>query len=158
MKILMVCLGNICRSPLAEGIMQDKINRAGLEWTVDSAGTAGYHVGEPPHKLSQKVALHNGVNISRQACRQFSIADLRDFDKIYVMDRDNYRNVKQMGGEAWDGQKVSLILDALYPGQQKEVPDPWYGTEKDYHFVYEMLDKACDKILLDLQHLSAKKQ
>ena len=154
----MVCLGNICRSPLAEGIMQDKINRAGLEWTVDSAGTAGYHVGEPPHKLSQKVALHNGVNISRQACRQFSIADCRDFDKIYVMDRDNYRNVKQMAGEAWDGQKVSLILDALYPGQQKEVPDPWYGTEKDYHSVYEMLDKACDKILLDLQQLSVKKQ
>jgi len=158
MKILMVCLGNICRSPLAEGIMQDKINRAGLEWTVDSAGTAGYHVGEPPHKLSQKVALHNGVNISRQACRQFCIADFRDFDKIYVMDRDNYRNVKQMGGEAWDGQKVSLILDALYPDQEKEVPDPWYGTEKDYHFVYEMLDKACDKILLDLRQLSAKKQ
>lgn len=158
MKILMVCLGNICRSPLAEGIMQDKITKAGLEWAVDSAGTAGYHVGEAPHKLSQKVALHNGIDISKQKCRQFRSADIRDFDRIYVMDLDNYQEVKRICRDNWNEQKVSLMLDVLYPGQQKEVPDPWYGTEEGYHLVYEMLDKACDEILRSHQHPTAKKQ
>jgi protein-tyrosine phosphatase len=158
MKILMVCLGNICRSPLAEGIMREKIRSAGLNWLVDSAGTAGYHVGEAPHRLSQKVALHNGIDISTQACRQFMTADFADFDRIYVMDLDNYENVKRIGGKAWKEDKVSLMLDSLYPSQQKEVPDPWYGTEKDYHLVYDLLDRACDRIILAYQQAAAKKE
>jgi len=149
MKILMVCLGNICRSPLAEGILQHKAALAGLNWLVDSAGTAGYHTGEQPHVLSQKVALLNGIDIGQQRCRQFVKHDMLNFDRIFVMDSDNYAEVKRISGPVWDGAKVSLLLDTLYPGQKKNVPDPWYGTEKDYHFVFDMLSKACDKIVED---------
>lgn len=143
----MVCLGNICRSPLAEGILQQKVNNAGLNWEVDSAGTAGYHIGEQPHVLSQKIALLNGIDISSQQCRQFTGEDMRLFDKISVMDLDNYREVKRISGETWDPGKVSLILDVLYPGENREVPDPWYGTEKDYHFVYDLLNRASEKMV-----------
>jgi protein-tyrosine phosphatase len=147
MKILMVCLGNICRSPLAEGILQHKIVQNSLDWVVDSAGTAGYHIGEAPHVLSQKVALQHGVDISTQRCRQFVQQDIIRFDRIYVMDRDNYTNVKRICGNLWNVEKVSLLLDMLYPGENQEVPDPWYGTEKDYHFVYDLVNRACDKII-----------
>jgi len=143
----MVCLGNICRSPLAEGILQHKAGQAGLDWVVDSAGTAGYHIGEPPHVLSQKTALLNGIVISTQQCRQFTKEDMLRFDRIFVMDHDNYEEVKKISKEYWDEKKVSFLLDELYPGEHRNVPDPWYGTEKDFHAVFEMLDKACDKIV-----------
>lgn len=147
MKILMVCLGNICRSPLAEGILQHKANTAGLNWTVDSAGTAGYHVGEAPHHLSQKVAKHNGINISKQQCRQFDKEDMLNFDRIYVMDSSNYNDVKKISGNLWNEQKVDLLLNELMPNQNKNVPDPWYGEEDGYHKVFDMIDKACEKIV-----------
>ena len=143
----MVCLGNICRSPLAEGILKYKAEKAGLGWTIDSAGTGGYHIGDQPHNLSQKVALFNGINISSQQCRQFRKEDMQAFDRIFVMDNDNYEEVKRISGAFWDEKKVSLLLDELYPGERKSVPDPWYGTEKDYHAVFEMIDKACEKII-----------
>ncbi len=147
MRILMVCLGNICRSPLAEGILRDKVEKAGLDWTVDSAGTGNYHVGEAPHKLSAKAALANGIDISSQVCRQFAREDMVAFDRIYVMDEDNYEEVKRISGKSFDEGKVSFILSELYPGEKRNVPDPWYGTEKDFHLVFGMLDKACDRIL-----------
>lgn len=147
MKILMVCLGNICRSPLAEGILQDKVKKAGLDWVIESAGTHGYQVGIQPHKLSQKVALLNGINIGNQQCRQFRKEDITAFDRIFVMDDDNYDEVKSISKELWDESKVSLLLDELYPGESRNVPDPWYGGEKGYHEVFEMIDKACDKII-----------
>ena len=147
MKILMVCLGNICRSPLAEGILQYKSNKALLNWHVESAGTAGYHIGEQPHPLSQKVAIQNGIDLSNQRCRQFIKEDIKEFDKIFVMDNANYQEVNRISGKAWDKEKVSLLLESLYPGENREVPDPWYGSEKDYQLVFEMLDKACDKII-----------
>ena len=147
MKILMVCLGNICRSPLAEGILQSKVNKAGLDWQVDSAGTAGYHVGEPPHHLSQKVARLNGVDISKQCCRQFVKEDMIEFDKIYVMDSSNYNDVKRISKELWNPDKTDLLLNELYPHQNRNVPDPWYGTEDGFHKVYDMIDKACDVII-----------
>ena len=147
MKILMVCLGNICRSPLAEGILKDKANKLQLNWQIDSAGTGGYHIGEPPHYLSQKVARENGIDISSQQCRQFVKEDILLFDKIYAMDLDNYYNIKQITKELWNENKVELLLNELYPNQNKEVPDPWYGDEKDYYFVYDLIDKACDAIL-----------
>lgn len=147
MKILMVCLGNICRSPLAEGILKQKADRRGLPWEVDSAGTAGYHIGEAPHRLSQKVARLNGVDIASQQCRRFSAKDMVAFDRIYVMDADNYAEVKRISGHHWQNEKVSLLLDELYPGENRNVPDPWYGTEKDYHEVYAMIDKACEQII-----------
>ncbi len=147
MKILMVCLGNICRSPLAEGILQHKANEAGLGWVVDSAGTANYHVGEPAHPLSQKVAKFNGVDISNERCRQFKKEDMLAFDRIYVMDNSNYADVKRASRHLWDETKTDLILNELYPGEDREVPDPWYGNEAGYHEVFEMLDKACTKII-----------
>lgn len=147
MKILMVCLGNICRSPLAEGILREKIRKAGLHWTVDSAGTANYHIGDSPHHLSQKVAKLNGVDISYLQGRQFDKHDILHFDKIYVMDANNYEEVKNMSRELWDETKVDLLLNELYPFENREVPDPWYGPEEGYHQVYKMISEACDAIL-----------
>ena len=154
MKILMVCLGNICRSPLAEGILQSKVNTAGLDWKIDSAGTAGYHVGEPPHHLSQKVARINGVDISKQCCRQFIKEDMIEFDRIYVMDSDNYNDVRRISKELWNPEKTDLLLNELYPQQNINVPDPWYGTEDGFHKVYDMIDKACDAIIKKYTHIS----
>jgi protein-tyrosine phosphatase len=150
MKILMVCLGNICRSPLAEGILDDKARKAGLNWIVDSAGTANYHVGEPPHRLSQKVAKINDIDISQQACRQFRKEDMLAFDKIYAMDKDVYNDIRRISGNLWNAGKTDLLLNEIFPGENADVPDPWYGTEKDYHEVYAMIDKACDAIMASL--------
>lgn len=147
MKILMVCLGNICRSPLAEGILQHKARQAGLSWTVDSAGTNGYHVGEAPHRLSQKVASLNGVDISQQRARRFSAADFDQFDKIYAMAGDVVEEMKWLAKNQFQADKVELLMNELHPGSDMDVPDPWYGTEPGYHEVYEMIDAACDRII-----------
>jgi protein-tyrosine phosphatase len=147
MKILMVCLGNICRSPLAEGILRHKAEQQGLDWEIESAGTGGYHIGEAPHKLSQKVALHNGIDISGQQARQFRKEDMLDFDHIYVMDAENYQEVKRMSKELWDASKTDLLLNVSDPGRNRGVPDPWYGEEDGYHKVFDMISKACDKII-----------
>ena len=147
MKILMVCLGNICRSPIAEGILQHKAKQAGLNWTIDSAGTNGYHVGQAPHKLSQKVAKLNGIDICGQRARQFVKEDFDRFDKIYAMADDVLDDIKHITGEKWDSSKADLLLNELYPGQNISVPDPWYGTEPGYHEVYKMIHEACDKII-----------
>lgn len=147
MKFLMVCLGNICRSPLAEGILQHKAAQAGLNWQIESAGTGTWHIGSAPHNLSQKIAAINGIDISRQRCRQFQKTDLVNFDFIYVMDAENYSEVKKMSREFWDISKVDLLMNELYPGENRGVPDPYLGTEADYHRVFELIDKACDKII-----------
>ena len=147
MKILMVCLGNICRSPLGQGVLQHKADAAGLNWTVDSAGTGNWHVGEPPHQLSQKVALLNGVDICNQCARQFKKTDMLEFDRIYVMDKSNYNEVKRMSEELWDESKVELFLNELYPGKNMDVPDPWYGEEPGYHDVFELISMTCDAII-----------
>jgi protein-tyrosine phosphatase len=147
MKILMVCLGNICRSPLAEGILQKKVAEAGLAWVVDSAGTNGYHTGEPPHRLSQKVAMLNGINISRQRSRNFVREDFDRFDKIYAMAADVVADMQRIAGSKFDEQKVELLLNELYPGQNRDVPDPWYGAEPGYHEVFELVDRACSRVM-----------
>ena len=146
MKILMVCLGNICRSPLAEGILQHRANQFGLNWTVSSAGTNGYHTGEPPHQLSQKVALINGIDISCQKSRKFRADDLEQFDKIYAMAPDVVEEMEYITGKKLKG-KVELLMNELYPGKNMEVPDPWYGPEPGYHEVFRMIDEACLKII-----------
>ncbi|MBS1641911.1 MAG: low molecular weight phosphotyrosine protein phosphatase [Bacteroidetes bacterium] len=143
----MVCLGNICRSPLAEGILRNKVEEAGLNWVVDSAGTANYHVGEPPHHLSQKIAKLHGIDISQHKGRQFVKEDFERFDFIYVMDEDNYADVKTIAKNYFTEKKIDLILNASFPNQNKNVPDPWYGTEEGYHKVYDMLNKACEVII-----------
>lgn len=147
MKILMVCLGNICRSPLAEGILQHKVKAAGLSWQVDSAGTNGYHLGEAPHQLSQKVAKENGLDISSQRSRRFVAEDFDRFDKIYAMADDVIDEMKQIAKDKYDRSKVALLMDELYPGKDMDVPDPWYGSEAGYLYVYDMINKACDAIL-----------
>lgn len=147
MKILMVCLGNICRSPLAEGILQYKSRQAGLDWVVDSAGTNGYHVGEAPHHLSQKVARLNGVDISGQRARRFSGVDFDQYDKIYAMAGDVVEEMKRLAKKQFQPGKVDLLMNELLPGSNMDVPDPWYGTEPGYHEVYKMIDEACDIII-----------
>jgi protein-tyrosine phosphatase len=147
MKILMVCLGNICRSPLAEGIMRSKIEDNRLNWKVDSAGTNGYHVGEAPHRLSQKVAAMHGIDISKQRARNFSSDDLEKFDLVYAMAEDVIEEMRWIAGKAFRHGKIKLLMEELYPGRQMDVPDPWYGPEQGYHQVYTMIDKACDKII-----------
>ncbi len=147
MKILMVCLGNICRSPLAEGIMQYKADKAGLQWTVDSAGTGGWHIGEAPHKLSQKIARLNGIDICGQKARQFEPADMQHFDHVFFMDRDNYEDARRMAGNSWDAKKASLLLDEIFPGKNRSVPDPYFGGEEDYHEVFKMIAEACDAFI-----------
>ena len=158
MKILMVCLGNICRSPLAEGILQHKANEAGLKWTIESAGTGSWHCGEPPHPLSQKIARLKGIDISNQRCRQFVKKDMLLYDKIYVMDENNFDDVKTMSEELWNENKVDFLLNALYPGRKMNVPDPWYGKEKNYHEVFELLERACDAIIENTLNQASNKQ
>ena len=155
MKILMVCLGNICRSPLAEGILQHKAREAGLPWIIDSAGTNGYHIGEAPHHLSQKVARLNGIDISHQRSRAFTPGDLQQFDIIYAMANDVIRDMRYIAGKAYNPAKVDLLMNTLYPGKHLDVPDPWYGGEDGYHQVYDMLNNACNRIIkLHAQNLS----
>ncbi|HEV7780399.1 MAG TPA: low molecular weight protein-tyrosine-phosphatase [Chitinophagaceae bacterium] len=147
MKILMVCLGNICRSPLAEGILQDKAFSAGLTWSVESAGTQNYHTGEAPHPLSQKVAKLNGIDICNQRARQFRADDFDIYDKIYALAGDVLEEIKRIAGKKFNPEKAGLLLNELHPGKNEDVPDPWYGPEPGYHEVYKLIDEACDAIV-----------
>lgn len=143
----MVCLGNICRSPLAEGILQEKAWRAGLNWSVESAGTNGYHIGEPPHPLSIKVALQNGIDIRHQRSRKFLADDFHRYDKIYAMAGDVIADIRRIARNQFNAAKVDLLLNVCHPGQNLDVPDPWYGPEAGYHEVFELINGACEAIL-----------
>lgn len=143
----MVCLGNICRSPLAEGILQEKAFKAGLTWSIESAGTNHYHTGEPPHPLSQKVARMNGIDISHQRARRFTAADFTVYDKIYALAGDVLDEIKRIARDNFNASKVDLLLNELYPGKNMDVPDPWYGPEKGYHEVYQLIENACHAII-----------
>lgn len=147
-KVLMVCLGNICRSPLAEGILQSKISKEFC--IVDSAGTANYHVGETPDKRSVATAKKFGIDISQQKCRQFKKSDFDEFDFIYVMDKSNYRNVIALAPNEAAKAKVQLILNESHPNSNLEVPDPYYGGIDGFEEVHKMLDEACNKIILKI--------
>ncbi|MEX6625872.1 low molecular weight phosphotyrosine protein phosphatase [Tenacibaculum pacificus] len=140
-KILMVCLGNICRSPLAEGILRSKLTSDSFK--IDSAGTAGHHVGELPDKRSVEVAHKYGIDITKQRSRQFKKADFKEFDVIYAMDQQNYDNIISMTINQDDIQKVKMILNELQPDANKNVPDPYYGGNQGFENVYKMLDEAC---------------
>jgi protein-tyrosine phosphatase len=153
----MVCLGNICRSPLAEGILQEKVKKAGLNWVVDSAGTNHYHTGDPPHPLSQKVALANGIDITQQRARRFTTEDLNQFDKIYALAGDVLKDIQRITGNKFDSSKVDLLLNEQYPGKNLDVPDPYYGGEPDFHEVFELLDQVCDQLILKYQNHNATK-
>lgn len=143
-KILMVCLGNICRSPLAEGILKSKVNPNFVY--VDSAGTGDYHIGHPPDKRSVKIAKQNNIDIIQQRGRQFQTTDFDSFDMIYAMDNSNYKDILRLARNENDINKVYLILNEVLPGENCDVPDPYMGGIEGFKRVYEMLDKACDKI------------
>jgi len=157
MKILMVCLGNICRSPLAEGILKHKAKAAGLNWHIDSAGTNGYHIGEAPHRLSQKVAKLNGIDICDQKARLFVKEDFDRYDKIYALADDVLDEIKWMAKEKYDAKKIDLLLNELHPGKNLSVPDPWYGPEPGYHEVYKIIEAACDAIIRKYEDVQANK-
>ncbi len=142
----MVCLGNICRSPLAEGIMQEKINQKKLSWEVDSSGTGAYHSGELPDPRSIKVAKSHNIDITNQRARQFQSQDLDNFDLILTMDASNYQNVKRLATSKEQEEKIHLIMNFASPGMNQIVPDPYYGND-GFENVYEMLDEACECIV-----------
>ncbi|RPG54078.1 MAG: low molecular weight phosphotyrosine protein phosphatase [Flavobacteriales bacterium TMED84] len=142
MKILMVCLGNICRSPLAEGILSSKISK--MKVTIDSAGTAGYHVGSKPDPRAIDIAKKNNIDISTLRARKFERSDFINFDKIYVMDKNNFNDVIGLAENKNEASKVILITDIL--DSDSFVPDPYYGDLDDFEKVFNLLDKICQKI------------
>ncbi len=148
-KILMVCLGNICRSPLAEGILQSKLSSG--NFAVDSAGTAGYHVGELPDGRSIEVARKYGIDITNQRSRKFVKADFDNFDMIFAMDQSNYGDIVAMSENEEQHEKVKMILNELYPNENRNVPDPYYGGDQGFENVYKMLDEACEIIASKLE-------
>ncbi|WP_108868274.1 low molecular weight protein-tyrosine-phosphatase [Aquimarina aquimarini] len=143
-KILMVCLGNICRSPLAEGILQSKLDSS--KFSVSSSGTSNYHIGNKPDLRSIEVAKKNGIDITSQKAAQFKSSDFNTYDYIYAMDNSNYQNIINIASNNKDKNKVQLILNELYPNENLDVPDPYYGGDKGFEDVFQMLDKACDII------------
>lgn len=143
-RILMVCLGNICRSPIAEGVLESKLPTD--RFKVDSAGTGNYHIGKQPDQRSIAIAKLNGLDISKQKARQFNVKDFAQYDYIYVMDHTNYRDVIKLAPDETSKNKVSLFLDALFPGENVDVPDPYFGLENGFTIVYQMIDEACEII------------
>lgn len=143
-KILMVCLGNICRSPLAEGILASKLPKD--KFKVDSAGTGSWHIGHAPDERSIAVAKKNGLIISNQRGRQFSTTDFEAFDYIFVMDSSNYDTVTALAKNQAHKDKVKLILDELFPNENVDVPDPYFGLPNGFNIVYQMLAEVCDVI------------
>jgi protein-tyrosine phosphatase len=147
-KILMVCLGNICRSPLAEGILKSKLPKD--KFTIDSAGTGAYHVGNTPDARSIAVAKKYGIDISNQRARQFTRKDFVDFDIIYAMDTSNHTNILKIAKNDIDTSKVKLILNEITPSESLSVPDPYYGGVQGFENVYKMLDTACSELVKKL--------
>ncbi|WP_158837196.1 low molecular weight protein-tyrosine-phosphatase [Polaribacter sp. L3A8] len=147
-KILMVCLGNICRSPLAQGILESKVNSKKV--MVDSAGTAAYHVGNLADKRSIEVAKKYGIDITNQRARKFVVKDFDEFDIIFAMDDSNYQNILSLARNKEDEQRVRMILNEIEPNKNLSVPDPYYGGNQGFENVYKMLDEACNVIVSNL--------
>lgn len=150
-KILMVCLGNICRSPLAEGILKSKLDDD--TFTVDSAGTSSYHIGNKPDTRSIAIARQNGIDINKQRARQFTKTDFDTFDWIYAMDNSNYNNIVALASNETQKAKVKLILNTSFPNKNLDVPDPYYGGDKGFKTVFNLLDNACSIIAEQLNEV-----
>jgi len=145
----MVCLGNICRSPLAEGILAHKTKHLDLE--VDSAGTAAYHVGESPDFRSIEIARKYNIDLSKQRARQFNRLDFDRYDVIYAMDTNNYAHLISLTSNDNERNSIKLILNEINPNLCKSVPDPYYGGKNGFQDVYNMLNEACDKIVQNIE-------
>ncbi|MDX2360931.1 MAG: low molecular weight protein-tyrosine-phosphatase [Crocinitomicaceae bacterium] len=152
MKVLMVCLGNICRSPMADGLLRKKVADNRLAVEVDSAGTSNFHIGEAPDQRMRETARQFGYPIDSLSARQFVVSDYDEFDLIYAMDTSNYDNMIRLARNSDDKQKVKLILNELHPGEDLNVPDPYYGGEQGFVDVFTMLDQATDIILEKLKN------
>ncbi len=146
-KILMVCLGNICRSPIAEGILQDKLKQRGLPAIVDSAGTSGWHAGEPPDQRAIEVCLKHKIDIRKQRSRLFTPDDFKHFDLIFTMDSANFISVNSMATSQADRKKVKLILSEIDKEVNADIPDPYYGGDDGFENVYQMLNNATEAII-----------
>ena len=146
MKILMVCLGNICRSPLAEGILKQKCIDKKLDWYIDSAGTGKWHLGSAPDKRSVQIAAKNNIDISAQRARSVHSSDYEEFDIIFAMDKSNFRDLQRWALDKGEEDKIKLIMNEVYPGENINVPDPFFDNN-GFQTVFDMLDKACDKII-----------
>lgn len=142
----MVCLGNICRSPLAEGILKHKCKQQNLDWQIDSAGTGKWHLGSAPDKRSIEVAAKHGIDISMQRARTVNSSDYENFDIIFAMDYANYKDLMSWALDKKEEEKIKLIMNEVYPNQNESVPDPYFDND-GFQRVYDMLDKACDKII-----------
>lgn len=149
MRVLMVCLGNICRSPLAEGILRSKVFSDSI--FVDSAGTSGFHQGELPDPRSIAIAKAKGIDITDQRSRKFVVEDFDNFDLIYAMDQSNFNNILDLARSSEDESKVKMILNESNPNQNLNVPDPYYGGDQGFENVYNMLDETCDVIASKIQ-------
>lgn len=146
MKILMVCLGNICRSPLAQGILEHKCRERGLDWHIDSAGTGRWHFGSPPDKRSIAIAKKYGIDISGQTARTVNSSDFETFDHIFAMDISNYKDLRKWALDDQEAAKIKLIMEEVYPEDWQSVPDPYFDDD-GFEQVYTMLDAACEKIV-----------
>lgn len=152
MKILMICLGNICRSPLAEGILRNKLQKRDLtQIIVDSAGIGAWHLGEHPDSRAIKVAKQHGIDISKLTARKISESDFDNFDKLFIAaDAEVYAGVLSLARNEGEKNKIEFLLNALYPNANRPVPDPYFGDEDDFENVFQLLDEACDKIVESL--------
>ncbi len=152
-NVLFVCMGNICRSPLAHGLFEDRVSKDGLSdrIMVDSAGTHAYHVGEPPDPRSQQTALRHGIDLSRQRARRVGLPDFETFDYILAMDRDNYR-ILMDSAPAEQQHKIRLFLEFAPQRSEEEVPDPYYGGPDGFDRVYEMVEAASNGLMTDIHH------
>lgn len=151
-KVLFVCLGNICRSAMAQGVLESKAKQHNLNIYVDSAGTSSYHIGEAPDNRMQKKAKEYDIDISNQRARQITAHDFDQFDYIFAMDNSNYRNIIALANNEEDKRKVTLFLNYTHPNQEKAVPDPYYGGEEGFEKVYQLLNDACDVFLKTLDN------
>ena len=148
-SVLFVCLGNICRSPTAEAVFRKKASEAGISVEIDSAGTHGYHIGNPPDKRSQAAGVAKGYDFSGIACRKVEAADFEKFDYILAMDKSNFENLKKVS-EPLHHAKVSLFLD-FANSKYDEVPDPYYGGKKGFELVLELIEEASDRLIKDIK-------
>ena len=152
MKILMVCLGNICRSPIADGLLRQKVNEEHLDVEVDSAGTIGLHADSAPDSRMITTAKNRGTDISFLKARQFTAADFEQFDVIFAMDKNNKRDILSLAKTNADKQKVHLLLSEISDQEEANVPDPYYGTSKDFEHVYDLVDKATNTIIQKIKN------
>ena len=147
----MVCLGNICRSPLAEGVLRKKAKEKGINLFIDSAGTSNYHIDQQPDKRTQLNALEHDIDLSNLRGRQFNVEDFDQFDLIFAMDTDNYNNIIQLARNQNDKNKVEMILNRSHPESNMAVPDPYFGGEKGFENVFQILDNACEEIIKSMK-------